>query len=106
MNDVSVAPENAADRCLPPGLVVARTTRTWTPATLPPGLRSVHRAGTWAELIVISGSVEFVEVDSGYSATATSDRVVVIVPERDHYITPSSDASFAIRFHRFAEETQ
>lgn len=81
----------------PAGLVVTRTTPTWTLATAPPALLSSHHTSAWAELRVSQGMVQFTE-DEGWSATARPGHPVTIVPGRGHAIAPSDDAVFHVTF--------
>jgi len=94
------------DRSLPDGLVVARTTPTWTCDSVPPALLGDHHTSVWAELVVETGTVIFREIaDSGDGppvlgeAIATPDTRIVIVPDRKHRIEPSDDARFRVVFY-------
>lgn len=90
------------ERVLPAGLVIARTTPTWTVDTVPRALLGEHHTSVWAELVVEEGTVGFVEVDgpdAPWEAMAAPGANVVIVPDRQHRIEPSTDARFYVVFY-------
>ena len=89
-------------RHLPEGLVVARTTPTWTATSVPPALLADHQTSVWAALVVEAGRVRFFEVEgpeAPWETVVTSEAPGVIVPERKHRIEPSADARFHVVFY-------
>ena len=89
-------------RRVPDGHEVARTTPTWTRATVPAALLADHHTTVWAELVVEVGEVRFYEVDgpdAPWETIATPDAGVVIVANLKHRIEPSADARFHVVFY-------
>ncbi len=87
------------ERLIPAGTTIGRRTPTFDHRSVPPALLDEHRTNAWAELVVLSGSVAFEEQEPPWTATAVPGRPVVIVPRRDHRITPDADARFHVQFH-------
>ena len=90
---------NQEDRSIPSAVTLGRRTPTFSYETVPAGLLGVHHTTTWAELVVLTGSVLFRERSTDWSSTATADKSVVIVPNRRHHIEPSNDAEFYVQFY-------
>lgn len=86
-------------RLIPQNTTIGRRTPTFDHRSVPPALLGEHRTNAWAELVVLDGSVGFEEKDPPWTATAIPGRPVVIVPRRDHRITPDADARFHVQFH-------
>ena len=87
------------DRVLPSGLVAERATPTFTAESVPPALLRAHHTAAWAELVVHTGSVRFVEEDPTWATTVEVGHQQVIVPYRKHHIEPSADAEFHVQFY-------
>jgi tellurite resistance-related uncharacterized protein len=87
------------ERRIPEQATPGRKTPTFTADTVPPALLDTHRTSAWAELVVESGAVSFRDMPDGYSATATPNSPVSIVPEQPHCIEPGEDARFYVQFH-------
>lgn len=87
------------ERAIPAEASKGRKTPTFTSNTVPAGLLGTHHTTGWAELVVISGSVAFVEHSPEWHATAASDSPVVIRPNQRHHIDPSTDAEFYVQFY-------
>ena len=79
-----------------------RRTPVFDVASMPPALGGTHRAGTWAVLHVVQGSVRFVELegDDRRVVEVEADEELVIVPDVAHRVEPSEDARFCVAFHR------
>lgn len=90
---------DGSDRKLPEGSVPGRRTPTFTHESVPPGLLKSHHTSVWATLVVISGSVEFVEENPEWHTIATPGNPAVIVPNRPHHIQPTPDAEFHVQFY-------
>ena len=88
---------------MPTGLVLARTTPSFTAATVPAGLRNAHEVadGVWGRLVVSVGTVRFVfEDDTDHAVTVAAGGHVDIPPRRRHHVEPDDDAVFTVEFHR------
>lgn len=86
-------------RQIPVGATVVRRTPTFTNDSVPPALLRKHHTTVWAQLLVFTGEVGFVEDETGWSTVATASAPVVIVPNRKHHVEPSEEASFAVQFY-------
>ena len=64
---------------------------------MPPALAKDHRTTVWAELVVLEGTVVFVDGTSR-NVIAAGGRVV-IVPDTCHHIEPSDDSQFYVQFY-------
>ena len=87
-----------APREIPAMAVMGRRTSTFNVVTTPAGLLRDHLTGVWAELVVLVGSVLFVE-ETSRRIVATPGRCVVIVPGVRHRVEPAEDAEFYIQFY-------
>ncbi len=85
---------------IPAAAVPGRRTPTFTAESMPPGLAKDHRTTVWAELVVLEGTVLFVD-ESSRNATAAAGGRVVIVPDTLHHIEPSDDAQFYVQFYEW-----
>ena len=83
---------------IPIAAVPGRRTPTFTAESMPPALANDHRTTVWAELVVLEGTVLFVDESSRNVTAATGGRVV-IVPDTYHHIEPSDDAQFYVQFY-------
>lgn len=88
---------------MPEGLEHVRTTATWDPATMPPGLRADHRlaAGVWGLLVVEQATVRF----HADTLAATPVDVVAgapqpIPPGVEHHAEPLEGARFHIELFK------
>lgn len=95
---------NPAPRQIPEGATPGRRTPTFTAESMPAGLSRAHVAAVWAELVVISGSVLFVEEDARRRVEAGPGDRVVIVPGVPHHVEPSADAEFYVQFYGQASD--
>ena len=84
---------------VPPTAVPARRTRTFSTATMPAALSTAHVTSVWAELVVLAGSVRFVD-ETPREIVATSGCRVVIVPGIHHHVEPADNTEFYIRFYK------
>ena len=84
---------------IPATAVPRRRTRTFTAATMPAGLSRAHLTTVWAELVVLAGSVLFVEEDAQRRIQAGPGDRVLIVPGAYHHVEPSEDAEFYVEFY-------
>lgn len=88
---------------LPDGLERVRTTDVFDASTVPAGLLRAHRVatGVWGRLVCHHGSVRLVfEEDPHESVDLAADESAVIPPGKPHHVELSSDAQFAVEFHR------
>lgn len=91
---------------LPGHLVTARRTPRFDHASLPAPLARAHRTTVWATLHVEAGTVRYVDLVPGRDGDERRDERletgdhVVIPPEVDHEIDPSTDARFFVQFYR------
>ena len=65
---------------------------------MPAGLSRAHVTTVWAELVVLAGSVLFIEEAQRRIEAASGDRVL-IVPGTYHHVKPSEDAEFFVQFY-------
>ncbi len=84
---------------IPPTAAPRRRTRAFTAATMPAGLSRAHVTTVWAELVVLAGSVLFVEEDARRRIRARPGDRVLIVPGTYHHVEPSEDAEFYVQFY-------
>lgn len=89
---------------LPDGLRAARRTPTFTVDSVPPGLLAAHTTSVWAQLIVISGSVVFVDEEDDERSVVVAGAERVIVPHRRHHIEPEPDTEFFVQFFEATNE--
>jgi hemoglobin len=87
---------------LPVGLIQGRHTPLFDFESLPHPLVESHRTTVWAELLVQSGSVRFVDLEgeSPRDLRIEAGDSVVIAPGVEHQVEPSSDATFFLQFYR------
>ena len=84
---------------IPDHLRPVRRTPDFTAATVPAGLLAAHRTTAWAELVVTSGTVVFVEEEAMRSIPVGAGERHVIVPELIHHVEPEDDAEFHVQFY-------
>ena len=87
---------------VPAYLVEARRTPLFDNESLPAALAKSHRTTVWAEIHVRSGGVRYVDLegDSPRDLHLATGDCAVIVPGVEHYIEPSTDATFFVQFYR------
>ena len=85
---------------LPPDLIKYAESREFSATDTPQKLLSSHRTkvGTWGLLCVIAGVVDYVVGDRCYAVRA--GETVVIEPDVEHFVRPSSNARFKVEFYR------
>ncbi len=92
---------------LPTGLELVRTTDVFDNDTVPKGLLRAHQVaeGVWGRLVVHSGKIVFVfEDQSDQPIVVAAEESVVIPPRRLHHVEMDGPASFAVEFHRAADQ--
>jgi tellurite methyltransferase len=94
-----MAGTNRGDYQIPDSARPGRRTPTFDHTSVPPALLREHRTTTWAELVVVAGSVTFHDALDGWTAVASPDSSVVIVPDRPHHIDPDEAAEFYVQFY-------
>lgn len=74
----------------------------FTPESLPPALTASHRTTVWAALHVETGSVRYIDLegDEARDVRVEAGQWIVIAPEVQHRVEPSTDASFFVQFYR------
>ncbi len=89
-----------AQRMVPDGASVYKSTPVFTRETLPQGLLSEHslKKGVWGRLAVLEGSVVFCEGESRRSLTAGDTWTVL--PEVVHHLDPVGPVTLRIDFLR------
>lgn len=90
------------DPTLPAHLIEGRHTPIFTESSLPEALAGAHRTTVWAELIVVEGSVRYVDLDGPSQRDVKIDTgdSAVIAPDVRHQVEPSTDSKFFIQFYR------
>ena len=95
---------NCDRRIIPLAAVPGRRTPTFDAESVPPALLRAHITKAWAELIVVKGSVLFVDESPVWRTRVTAPGRVTILPNRQHRIEPDGDASFYVQFHDLTPE--
>ncbi len=94
---------------LPEGLRLRRTTTTFDETTVPAGLLAAHRIadGVWGRLVVLEGSLDFVNESgggpdgrTGESVRLDTGDVQVIPPGLVHHVGLCGPVRFHVEFHR------
>ena len=83
---------------VPATAVRGRCTPTFTLDTVPAALTRAHVTTTWAELVVLAGSVLFVD-ETSRRIVATPGSRVPIVPGVRHHVEPDASAEFHVQFY-------
>jgi len=90
------------DRCdLPDGLVVVRTTATWTETSVPKALLRDHRvaSGTWGRLRIETGSLRFrAETVPPTDALVSAGETYPIPPDVEHHVSCDQPVRFVVEF--------
>jgi hemoglobin len=87
---------------IPPNLVEGRRTPLFDVASLPAPLAESHRTAVWAELHVVAGSLDFVDLEGEHRRNVRLEAgdTAVIPPQITHHIEPSTDAALWVQFYR------
>jgi tellurite resistance-related uncharacterized protein len=87
-------------KALPDNVQVYKKTANFTEITVPPAILNRHntKAGVWGRLVIVSGQVEFVDLESGALISATPQRSVNIVPEAWHCLRFNGPCEFYVEF--------
>ena len=82
-------------------MTLARTTPEFDERSLPQALRSSHKVatGVWGNLIVRSGSIDFVFDDDGRRRTLAAGEAQPIPPERVHHLDVIGPVALVIEFY-------
>ena len=90
---------------LPGDLIEARKTPLFDAQSVPAALTKSHRTNVWAVLHVEEGCVRFLDLEGerARDVSVEAGGQVVIMPEVDHRIEPSSTATFFVQFYRQSE---
>ncbi len=94
---------------LPEGLEPYAESPLFTETTLPEKLRSLHalKAGTWGKLMILAGSVDYVEDAAGSLRTTLSEGdSLAIPPQVGHHLELRGSLSCKIVFHRQAKASR
>ena len=83
---------------VPASAVRGRRTPTFSLDTVPAALTKAHDTTTWAELVVLAGSVLFVD-ETPRRIVATAGSRVPIVPRVRHHVEPDASAEFYVQFY-------
>lgn len=87
---------------LPPDLRLVRTTKEFDETSLPSGLRASHKVarGVWGNVVVRSGSVDFVfDDDPATHRTLESGATQPIPPERVHHLIVTGPVRLVVEFY-------
>ena len=87
------------ERILPPGSVPGRQTPSFTEQSVPAALLRAHHTTVWAELVVESGALTFVEEDPPWRHRLLAPATQVIVPNRKHHVEPEPGVQFHVQFY-------
>ncbi|WP_428115244.1 DUF1971 domain-containing protein [Candidatus Poriferisodalis sp.] len=83
---------------VPATAVRGRRTPTFSLDTVPAALTNAHVTATWAELVVLGGSVVFVDESPRRIVAAPGSRVPII-PGVRHHVEPDTSAEFYVQFY-------
>ena len=83
---------------IPATAVRGRRTPTFSLDTVPAALMREHVTTTWAELVVLAGSVLFVDETQRRIVASPGSRVA-IVPRVGHHVEPDASAEFYVQFY-------
>lgn len=85
----------------PEGLVAYKRTAEFTGQTCPKALQQPHstKAGVWARLHVVEGSIRFRDLVSGAEQHLGEGAHPVIFPQRLHEVELTGDVRFFVEFH-------
>jgi tellurite methyltransferase len=88
---------------LPPKAAVYKETAVFDESSVPAGLLASHtlRAGTWGQIVVLEGKVDYVIEDAPPLAFVLRPGVDgAVAPERPHHVALQPGARFQVRFLR------
>jgi tellurite methyltransferase len=88
---------------LPQGLVCYKETPVFDEQSVPAGLLASHtlRAGTWGQIVILEGKVDYVIEDAPALAFVLRPGVEgAVAPERPHHVGLQPGARFKVRFLR------
>lgn len=88
---------------LPADVVEYKRTAVFDRATVPPGLLRAHalKAGTWGEIVVLSGQVEYVvEAEPELRWQLSPGVPGTVTPSQRHHVALGEGATFYVRFLR------
>ena len=86
---------------MPKGLKSHKSTPVFTEATIPKGLLNRHntKEGVWGRLIVLSGTITFVDLTNSRQIEASPERPVTIVPQAWHHLKVTGEVELKIDFY-------
>jgi tellurite methyltransferase len=88
---------------LPPRALCEKETPVFDEHDVPAGLLASHRlrAGTWGQIVVLAGKVDYViEDDPPVAFVLRPGTDGAVAPERPHHVRLQPDARFKVRFFR------
>ena len=87
---------------LPAHFIPYKQTTVFTEATVPAGLLHDHttRAGVWARIVVVEGSLRYHVEALGLVTLLTPDAPGIVAPELAHRIEPVGAVRFLVAFYR------
>lgn len=90
------------DRSWPDDLAAYKRTPEFTAETVPAALLRRHstKAGVWARLHLLSGTLVFRDLVAGNEQHLTPGVHPVIYPQAEHAVLPSGSARFLVEFCR------
>jgi len=85
---------------IPEHFVATRRTPDFTESTVPAGLLKNHttKAGTWARIVVLEGTLRYVVESLGHSQVLSPGDIGVVVPEVPHHVEPIGTVRFHVEF--------
>jgi tellurite resistance-related uncharacterized protein len=87
------------ERVIPNNVEEGRKTPVFDAVTVPRALLNAHKTSVWAELVVLTGSVDFQDELPAWKTRVRAGERVVIVPQRSHHIEPGNGATFYVQFY-------
>ena len=88
---------------IPGGMLLVRTTASFTETSTPKGLLRAHRVadGVWGRVVVAEGVLSFVFEDTAEEPLrATPGEPIVIPPNRPHHVVMEGPVRFAVEFYK------
>ena len=87
---------------LPENCQLHKSTPVFNQDTIPKAILNRHntKAGTWGKLVILSGSVLFVDLENNVEIKATPERPVNIVPQAWHHLKTCGPVELKVEFYR------
>ena len=87
---------------LPHNCELYKATPNFNQDSIPKAILNRHntKEGTWGRLVVLSGSVIFVDLENDREIISTPERPVNIVPQAWHHLKVCGDVELKVEFYK------